>query len=280
MKLPSKVTNLLWRLCKGCLLTNAALITKYVDIAADCPWCHRDVETDLHVMFLCDFAKTVCSTTGMSHLVACSPYETPGTIFERIFKLATKDQCIEAVMIYWSLWSRHNRWVWDRNNGSVFGVRSTASHLFRVWTEAQIKDGNRRIRGEVGDRIWTPPAEGWVKINIDAAVFLNRTIRVGVVIRDDLGRFVGARDLKIADSYLLADPCNGNPGRALFGTIVMDRVQLVKHINPVLVNFAYRSANTVAHVLAQATCSITDMGEWYATPPSFLVRALELDLVQ
>lgn len=55
------------------------------------------------------------------------------------------------------------------------------------------EDGNRRIRGEVGDRIWTPPAEGWVKINIDAAVFLNETIGVGAVIRDDHGRFVGAR---------------------------------------------------------------------------------------
>lgn len=66
----------------------------------------------------------------------------------------------------------------------------------------------------------------------------------------------------------------------MFGTIIMDCVQLVKHINPVPVNFAYRSANTVAHMLAQATCSMTDMGEWYATPPSFLVRVLELDLVQ
>lgn len=54
----------------------------------------------------------------------------------------------------------------------------------------------------------------------------------------------------------------------------------MKHINSVLVNFAYRSANTLAHVLIQATCSMTDMGKWYATPPSFLVRALELDLVE
>lgn len=159
-------------------------------------------------------------------------------------------------MVCWSLWSCRNRWVWDRNNGSVFGVRSTASHLLREWTEAQIKDGNRRIRDEVGDRIWTPPAEGWVKINIDAAVFLNGTIGVGAVIRDDHGRFVGARGLKIAgawkpreaeaiglrealswiiacgymhcvfetNSYLLVDACNGNPGRALFRTIVIDCV--------------------------------------------------------
>ena len=81
------------------------------------------------------------------------------------------------------------------------------------------------------------------------------------------------------DSYSLADACNGSLGRALFGIIVLDCVHLIKHINPVLVNFAYRSANNVAHVLAQAACSMTDIGEWYVTPPNFLMRVLELDLI-
>lgn len=46
-----------------------------------------------------------------------------------------------------------------------------------------------------------------------------------------------------------------------------------------LVNFAYRSANNVAHVLAQAACSMSDVGEWYVTPPNFLLRVLELDSI-
>lgn len=35
--------------------------------------------------------------------------------------------------------------------------------------------------------------KGWMKINIDAAVFLNGSIGVGAIIRDSHAKFVGAR---------------------------------------------------------------------------------------
>lgn len=251
MRFPSKVTNLVWRLCKGCLPTNAALVTKFVNVEAACPWCHREVETGVHVMFLCDFARTLWLSTGLSQLVNCLASETPGVVLDRVFEQCTREQAVEVAMLCWSIWNRRNRWVWDHVNGSVFGVRSAASHLYREWTEAQAKEANRRIRGEVGDRSWSPPPAGWLKVNIDAAVFLNGLIGVGAVIRDDQGCFVGARCLRVTgawkpreaeaiglkealswvivrgytkcvfetDSYTLAAACNGSPGRALFGTI-------------------------------------------------------------
>lgn len=173
MKLPSKVTNFVWRLCKGCLPTNAALVTKHVNIGADCPRCHREAETGVHVMFLCDFAKTVWTTAGLSQRVNCSSYENPGVVFERVFEQCTKAQSVEVAMLCWSIWNRRNRWVWDRANGSVFGVRSAANHLHSEWVEAQEKTENRKIRGEVGERVWSLPAVGWLKVNVDAAVFMN-----------------------------------------------------------------------------------------------------------
>ena len=142
-------------------------------------------------------------------------------------------------------------------------------------------------------------------------MFMNGGIGFATVIRDDRGGFVAARALRIpgawkpreaeaiamkealswvinrgymqcvfeTDSYVLADACNGSPGRSLFDIIVRDCVELSKHISQVLFSFAYRSANNVAHVLAQATCSMSDVGEWCVTPPNFLVHALELDLI-
>lgn len=62
-------------------------------------------------------------------------------------------------------------------------------------------------------------------------------------------------------TLILADACNRSPGRAFFGTIVMNCIQVSKHINHVLVNFSYRSANNIAHVLSQTTYSMTNVGE-------------------
>lgn len=42
---------------------------------------------------------------------------------------------------------------------------------------------------------------GWVKVNIDAAVFLDGSIGVGAIIRDEHSGFVAARGKKIAGAW-------------------------------------------------------------------------------
>lgn len=172
-----------------------------MNIEIVCPWCHSEAETGVHVMFLCDFAKTVWLIVGMAQLVHCFPHETPSAVLERVFEQGTKEQCVEISMLCWSIWNRRNKWVWDHANGSVFRVRNTYSHLLREWMEAQVKEENRKIRGEVGDRVWTPPLVRWLKINIDAVVFLDGTIGVGAVVMDDRGCFIDARCLKITCAW-------------------------------------------------------------------------------
>lgn len=51
------------------------------------------------------------------------------------------------------------------------------------------------------------------------------------------------------DSKSLADACNGKSGEAYFGTIVLNCLHLLKHIDQVLVRFVYRSANNVEEKL-------------------------------
>ena len=81
------------------------------------------------------------------------------------------------------------------------------------------------------------------------------------------------------DSQVLVQACNGSPGEAIFGTIVGDCNELLKHINPVLVKFTYRSANSVAHSLAKATCSMSEEREWLDSPPDFILHVLERDMI-
>lgn len=144
-----------------------------------------------------------------------------------------------------------------------FGVVSVASHLLKDWKEAQIKVEERRIRVEMGARVWSPPKEGWLKINIYAALFLDSSTGVAAVVRVSQARFIAARGNKIAwawkpreaeviglnealswtiereythcvfeiDSYVLVAVCNDHPGEAGFGMIVMDYLYLLKHVN-------------------------------------------------
>lgn len=293
-------------MCKGYLPTNKALASKCVVVNAQCPWCHRGIEDDVHVLFSCDFARTVWLSAGLPIVNQMGVCDTAFEIIFKIFEQCTKEQQVKAAMLCWSIWFRRNKWVWEKANGSVFGVQTSANNLLKDWKEAQLGGEN-----EAGARLWSKPAEGWVKANIDAAVFSDGSIGIGGVIRDSQGQFLGARSRRIrgawqpreaeaiglkealswvidqgyshcifeTDSAPLAAACNGSPGNAYFGALVGDCLHLLKHINPVLVVFAYRSTNRVAHALAKASYSLSDLGEWYVTPPMFLKSVLEFDMV-
>lgn len=49
---------------------------------------------------------------------------------------------MQMEMLCWSLWNRRNKWVWDKVNGSAFGVMAAARNLLRDWREAQVRDAN------------------------------------------------------------------------------------------------------------------------------------------
>ncbi|XP_074377753.1 uncharacterized protein LOC141719275 [Apium graveolens] len=184
-------------------------------------------------------------------------------------------------------------------------------NLLQDWREAQKNGRKASTKIASGVRIWNSPPEGWVKINVDTAIFQDGSIGIGSIIRDSSGQFLSARCRKMVgawqvreaeaislkeamswvkemninhcvfetDSKSLAAACNGKPGEAYFGTIVLDCIHIMKHIDHVLVDFAYRSANTVAHELAKSTYSMSDVGEWHVTPPDFISHVLQLDSI-
>lgn len=147
LNLPSKVIHFLWRVCKGCLPTCYALMLRYVNIDAICPWCHSQVESDIHVLFTCGFAKTVWVTAGLNTIIQESLTDTVVEVIAAIFARSNKEQCVQIVMLCWSIWSRRNKWVWDRVNGSVFGVRAAARHLLTDWREEQMRVDARVCNG-------------------------------------------------------------------------------------------------------------------------------------
>lgn len=238
----------------------------------------------------------------MSSIVQHPINNSAGMVIRHAFEKCSREQCVQLGMVCWSLWNRRNKWVWEKINGSAFGVIAAAFNLLRDWRVAQVMVINGRK--VVGARQWEKPGAGWVKVNVDATIFQDSSIGCGAVIRDQHGVFLAARCKKIegvwrpreaeaialkedlswiielqykecmfeTDSRTLVQACKRDPDESFFGTIVGDCIHLLKHINLVLIQFAFRSANSVAHVLARAAYSMSD-------PPSFLSYVLELDVI-
>lgn len=303
LNLPGKIIIFLWRTCRLCLPTAAALATKNVDLSINCPWCRSCVEDSIHILFTCNFAQDVWKSVGLWEVISSNLNPDIFETMQKIFSVSHKNQRALVGLFCWSLWNRRNRWVWDRVNTSVFGVKAAALNLFNDWKKAQEEVKVTGIQKMLGDRRWCKPPAGWLKVNIDAAwVSQANTTSMGCVIRDEAGEFVRARcsemqpcvepkmaealSLKEAlawikdwrsaqvifetDSKLLVDALTGSRGKSFFDTIVNDCVELLKHCTDVLVVFAYRSANSVAHALAKAAHSMSGSQEWINIAPEII----------
>lgn len=54
-------------------------------------------------------------------------------IFKQLVNTYTRDKLALIVMVYWNIWNRRNKWVWDRVIISEFGVQSTAMSMLHEW---------------------------------------------------------------------------------------------------------------------------------------------------
>ena len=92
LKLPGKVVNFVWRMCRDVLPTVANMITKHVNDVDRCAWCHNHVEDSLHVLFQCDFSVQVWTVVGMLSLLSVMPGDTVLKVTKRVLSNGNKEQ--------------------------------------------------------------------------------------------------------------------------------------------------------------------------------------------
>ncbi|XP_074328478.1 uncharacterized protein LOC141666388 [Apium graveolens] len=288
-----------------------ALRSKMVNVSSCCSWCHADVEDAVHVLFTCGIAREVWSSVGLQNVVRVIQNDTVMSILKRVLEVGTREQWIMVGLMCWSLWTRRNKWVWERVHMSAFGIKAMALNLVADWKRARASEGANRSVTTEHCKIWVKPPEGWIKINIDASFCAGGSnVGIGCVARDSRGRFLRARcnvlhgtaqvreaeacSLKEAlewirgwrtekcifesDAKLLVDAFQRDRGRSNFDTIVETCSSSLKHFKEVSIVFASRSANSVAHVLAQAAYYMSGPTEWFSAAPDFISCNLELDL--
>lgn len=158
---------------------------------------------------------------------------------------------------------------------------------------------------------WQKTPTGSLKINCDAAVFWhNNCSSWASVVRDEAGLFVatksfkstGIMEPKLAESLAVKEALtwcheqhimnaiietdaavvvhgihSAEPDFTTCGRIVDDCRGLLSLTMGFIVNHIRRSANLVAHTLARAIDSLSNVNSWGDQPPSFLVSVLLLD---
>lgn len=102
---------------------------KRVDISSICSWCVCSEEDVIHVLFECSFARTVWTNIGMQEVIREEQQRNVLYKMQQIFSKYGREKLAWIVMICWSLWNRRNKWVWDKNNVSTFGVQSMSSGM-------------------------------------------------------------------------------------------------------------------------------------------------------
>lgn len=238
-------------------------------------------------MFIC---KVSLGSSGLTNVMQKAPNDNVLDVFIKTLVKCTREQSMLIALFCWNIWNRRNKLVWDKVNMYVFRTKMKILYLLADWKKAQ-QEGMKQKQGHnLSGRVWHVPPRGWVKVNVDAAVTPGlQSIGIGSVLRDEDGRFLWARCMTVegewsvreaeaislkeamtwtesldfnncifeTDSKLLADACNGDYGKSNFHSIVTDCIESFQYFHNVMVQFVYKSANAVAHMLARAYHSMS-----------------------
>ena len=199
LPLHHKVRHFAWRACRESLPTKANLMRCRVVQDQVCDECSRDIETTGHALWSCPSAREVWSCTK---IVVPRRYERVQTFFDLLWGVmmeerANIDMVAKMVCTAWAIW--HNRNV-TRHGGKRRHGKELVSWVTQ-YTE-DFKAANICMEsttpGVEVKGTWIPPPSNVYKVNVDAAIFTSqKTVGVGVIIRDDKGRLEAAMSKKI-----------------------------------------------------------------------------------
>lgn len=184
---PSKFVNLLWRAARGCLPTREALHRRHISSEVHCPFCLQNIETSIHVLVSCDFAKAAWVKSDVGFFLGGS------TCFKEwllmIFKLVPRVNWGKVAAIVWGVWQQRNKLVWENRSPNMHAAVHGSLAFLSSWVEANAR--NSLSQHVSSATVWSKPPTGWTKCNVDGAIFENSSA-IGAVFRDDHGRTTSA----------------------------------------------------------------------------------------
>ncbi|CAJ2655005.1 unnamed protein product [Trifolium pratense] len=271
LKVPPKVKNLLWRICRGCFPTRARLRDKGIQCPSNCVVCDDNYEDTGHILFDCPLSIRAWRSIGLWEKVeaAVKTTTTAATSIFLLLQQLDEQQATHMAALMWSIWKHRNLKLWQDVTETSSQVVARAIKLIEDWNNAHKAASRQQPEGTRSDNSnaselrsidrsvqapirWRKPATGRYKCNIDASFSSHSNqVGIGICIRDDEGRYV------LAKSMWLSPICNVDIGEALG---LFHAIKWVSELQLDAVDFALDS-KLVVDYFNKGGCDITEFGD-------------------
>ncbi|KAL6561223.1 hypothetical protein OROMI_016824 [Orobanche minor] len=284
----------------GILPTRRALAIRRVEVSLVCPLCTAHVvEDDAHVLLHCELVEEV-----WLEFQGILPVRMGNTLQEWFQLVAEGDKSNLALVAFYlaGIWHARNKVVWSNEGWNAAVVLLSINGQIESWKQAAASSSLTLANRSSSPTIWSPPPAGFVKCNVDAALFAEEAkVGYGLVICDEAGRFVAAsnglvvspQDPFLAEAMALKEALSwlkehkfekihvevdcqklwckvraSGMDHSYFGIVVNEIKLLLNSFNSISIRHVRRTANVLAHALARSIDLEGEIGYWSSAPPA------------
>jgi hypothetical protein len=189
---PGKMRITLWRFAHNCLPSGDQLQRRQIPASPACIHCSVQESVE-HAMLFCPVAREIWSEVKKGYDVHLNRrgFTSPKAWLAEFLANNGATQATILAVTFWHIWDARNKL---REEGGSINPLSIAlkikayvelilTHLYKP-IPAHRRETSRAIS-------WSPPPDGMLQLNVDAALFSSSSrMGAGVVARDDMGEFV------------------------------------------------------------------------------------------
>ncbi|CAL1393441.1 unnamed protein product [Linum trigynum] len=320
IQIQPKVRIFLWKMCKNILPVGVNVEEWIESSAPECPFCNLP-ETQTHALRECEWIRRRWKNYGEKELYEIGEGKSCIDWLAQIFRSASMERIQRFCAILWFLWKERCNHKYNNLKKDEEEIIPKALGWLSSFLEAQASPSSSSFADSTGnvnartDR-WLPPPEGVFKMNCDAGVIQQQGVRLGAVLRNWRGEFVGVMVKRekglcrpiVAEAKAMVMGLREANHRSLSPLIVesdcQDLVNFLDKGEPdftelgiwckeieelalenerlsghkVRWRFSSRKTNSLAHWLAHSGLGWNHQMVWVDNPPSNLLCMVEADL--
>ncbi|CAL1412374.1 unnamed protein product [Linum trigynum] len=298
LEIPQKVKIFAWK----------RVVQRTTKGSEGCPFCNLK-ETQFHIFQECGWVRRVWRPSPLASMFERGENLTSEEWFCELQEHEPDEQIGRFLVALWFIWDQRNSQLWNKSKMEEWEIMGRASRWIEEYLEAQ----SPRERTQQAEQTkWAPSTAADFTMTVDAACLQDRGTGLGVVVRDRAGAF---RLEAVKRSRRQWDPDLAEAMAVDFGVEIVGRYHFLNSeiqmdcqrvarilrgeqqtqlelgrvyeeirrkatgLGPVAWSYISRKLNEPAHLVAHTDCGWEREDIWVDSPPSFLVQALQADVM-